>query len=221
MIYSYNRVSTASQNLDRQLEAFQEWLKKENKENEKVLIFADKESGKDFERENYQKMVSLLKENDLVVIKSIDRLGRNYDMIIEEWQRITKKLNCDIVVLDMPLLDTRTDNRNLVGKFISDIVLQVLSFVAENERTNIKQRQAEGIKIAKAKGVKFGRPKSPKMEEEKVKAILEDYQNGMSIKDILEKYSIVRKTLYELIKENGAEPRRGYFTKGNKKEDEE
>lgn len=103
-------------------------------------------------------MKKRLKENDLLIIKSIDRLGRNYEMIIEEWSSITKDIKADIVVLDFPLLDTRTDNKNLVGKFISDIVLQVLSFVAQNERENIRQRQAEGIKIAKEKGIHMGRP---------------------------------------------------------------
>ena len=121
-------------------------------------IYIDKQSGKDFERPNYQKMKKRLKENDLLIIKSIDRLGRNYEMIIEEWSSITKDIKADIVVLDFPLLDTRTDNKNLVGKFISDIVLQVLSFVAQNERENIRQRQAEGIKIAKEKGIHMGRP---------------------------------------------------------------
>ena len=153
MEYGYVRVSTTTQNVDRQLdEMFKQGL-------DEKQIYIDKQSGKDFERPNYQKMKKRLKENDLLIIKSIDRLGRNYEMIIEEWSSITKDIKADIVVLDFPLLDTRTDNKNLVGKFISDIVLQVLSFVAQNERANIKQRQMEGIRIAKEKGVKFGRPK--------------------------------------------------------------
>ena len=140
MKYGYVRVSTTTQNVDRQLdEMFKQGL-------DEKRIYIDKQSGKDFERPNYQK------------IKSIDRLGRNYEMIIEEWSSITKDIKADIVVLDFPLLDTRTDNKNLVGKFISDIVLQVLSFVAQNERENIRQRQAEGIKIAKEKGIHMGRP---------------------------------------------------------------
>lgn len=153
MIYGYARVSSRDQKLDRQImELMKFGIKKEN-------IYYDKQSGKDFNRLKYKALKSKLNAGDLLVIKSIDRLGRNYDMIIDEWSSITKSIKCDIVVLDMDLLDTRSDNKNLVGKFISDIVLQILSFVAENERKNIKQRQAEGILIAKQKGVVFGRPK--------------------------------------------------------------
>ena len=154
MIYAYIRVSTKHQNIDRQYEEIKA-LDIDDK-----YIYIDKESGKDFNRNNYQKLIKKLKKDDLLIIKSIDRLGRNYRMILEEWARITKTIGADIKVLDMPLLDTRIEGKNLVGKFISDIVLQVLSFVAENERINIKQRQAEGIRIAKEKGVKFGRPKA-------------------------------------------------------------
>lgn len=153
MIYAYIRVSTKQQNIDRQYEE----IKALNIDDK--YIYIDKESGKDFDRTKYQKLIKKLKKDDLLIIKSIDRLGRNYQMILEEWARITKTIGADIKVLDMPLLDTRIEGKNLVGKFISDIVLQVLSFVAENERINIKQRQAEGIRIAKEKGVKFGRPK--------------------------------------------------------------
>lgn len=153
MIYAYIRVSTKQQKIDRQYEEIKEF----NVEDKKIYI--DKESGKDFDRTNYQRLIKKLKKDDLLIIKSIDRLGRNYQMILEEWARITKTIGADIKVIDMPLLDTRIEGKNLVGKFISDIVLQVLSFVAENERNNIKQRQAEGIRIAKEKGVKFGRPK--------------------------------------------------------------
>lgn len=152
MDYGYVRVSTISQNIDRQMEEMYRFGLSDE------VIFIDKQSGKNFERENYQKMKALLKKNDLLVIKSIDRLGRDYNMIIEEWHYITKVIEADIVVIDMPLLDTRNDATNLVGKFISDIVLQILSFVAETERENIKQRQAEGIKLAKARGVHMGRP---------------------------------------------------------------
>ena len=154
MIYAYIRVSTKQQNIDRQYEE----IKALNIDDK--YIYIDKESGKDFDRTKYQKLIKKLKKDDLLIIKSIDRLGRNYQMILEEWSRITKTIGADIKVLDMPLLDTRIEGKNLVGKFISDIVLQVLSFVAENERINIKQRQAEGIRIAKEKGVKFGRPKA-------------------------------------------------------------
>ena len=153
MKYGYVRVSTVSQNIARQMEEMY------NLGLSKKQIFIDKQSGKDFERINYQKLKKRLKKGDLLIIKSIDRLGRNYQMIINEWSEITKKIEADISVIDFPLLDTRNDNTNLVGKFISDIVLQVLSFVAQNERENIKQRQAEGIKLAKARGVHMGRPK--------------------------------------------------------------
>ena len=153
MNYAYIRVSTKEQKIDRQYKEVKEFISDDK------YIYIDKESGKDFNRTNYQRLIKRLKENDLLVIKSIDRLGRNYKMIIDEWTRITKDIKADIKVLDMPLLDTRIDNKNLVGTLISDIVLQLLSFVAENERINIKTRQAEGIKIAKEKGIKFGRPK--------------------------------------------------------------
>ena len=153
MKYGYVRVSTKEQNIDRQLvEMYAQRL------NDKT-IFIDKQSGKDFERDEYQKLKKILKSGDLLIIKSIDRLGRNYDMIIDEWRTFVNDMNVDIQVLDMPLLDTRTEGKNLVGKFISDIVLQILSFVAENERENIKKRQAEGIRIAKEKGKHLGRPK--------------------------------------------------------------
>lgn len=153
MTYAYIRVSTKQQKINRQYEEIKQYNISDK------FIFIDKESGKDFDRTNYQKLIKKLKKDDLLIIKSIDRLGRNYHMIIDEWTKITKTIGADILVIDMPLLDTRTKGENLVGKFISDIVLQVLSFVAENERVNIKQRQAEGIRIAKEKGVKFGRPK--------------------------------------------------------------
>ena len=153
MIYAYIRVSTKQQNIDRQYVEIKEFGVEDK------FIYVDKESGKDFDRTNYKKLIKKLKKDDLLIVKSIDRLGRNYHMILEEWAHITKIIGADIKVLDMPLLDTRIEGKNLVGKFISDIVLQVLSFVAENERANIKQRQMEGIRIAKEKGVKFGRPK--------------------------------------------------------------
>lgn len=127
----------------------------------KKQIFIDKQSGKDFNRKEYQRLVKKLRANDLLVIKSIDRLGRDYQMIIDEWARITKTIGADVLVLDMPLLDTRQKAENLVGKFISDIVLQILSFVAQNEREAIRQRQAEGIRLAKARGVHMGRPSLP------------------------------------------------------------
>ena len=153
-IYGYVRVSSRDQNEDRQLMAF-ETLRIPEKN-----IYLDKQSGKDFERPQYRKMVRKLKKDDLLYIKSIDRLGRNYEEILEQWRLLTKEKGIDIVVLDMPLLDTRR-GKDLMGTFLSDIVLQVLSFVAENERSNIRQRQAEGIAAAKAKGIKFGRPPRP------------------------------------------------------------
>ena len=154
MIYAYARVSSRDQNLTRQLEAFEEFGV------EKKHIYCDKKSGKNFARDGYLKLMKRLKKGDLLVIKSIDRLGRNYRMITDEWNNIVNKIGADILVLDMPVLDTRTTDGTLIGKFISDIVLQVLSFVAENERENIRARQAEGIALAKARGVRFGRPDS-------------------------------------------------------------
>lgn len=154
MIYGYIRVSTKEQNEDRQLIAMnQANVPPEN-------IYMDKQSGKDFNRPNYKKLLRKLKRDDVLYIKSIDRLGRNYEEIQQQWRLITKDKGVDICVIDMPLLDTRR-GKDLVGTFLSDIVLQVLSFVAENERTNIRQRQAEGIAAAKLKGVKFGRPPIP------------------------------------------------------------
>ena len=153
MIYGYVRVSSTTQNVARQMEEMYKMGIK------KKFIYVDFQSGKDFNRNNYKKLKAKLKKNDLLVIKSIDRLGRNYDMIISEWQDITKTIEADIFVIDFPLLDTRIEDRNLVGKFIADIVLQVLSFVAQNERENIRQRQAEGIRLAKERGVHMGRSK--------------------------------------------------------------
>jgi len=153
-IYAYIRVSSTDQNEDRQRVAMCEVSVPEKN------IYMDKQSGKDFNRPQYVKLMRKLKKDDLLYIKSIDRLGRNYEEILEQWRIITKDKGVDIVVLDMPLLDTRR-GKDLMGTFISDIVLQLLSFVAENERDNIRQRQAEGIAAAKAKGVRFGRPPLP------------------------------------------------------------
>ena len=152
MIYAYGRVSAADQNLNRQIDSFIQFgVGKQH-------IFTDKKSGKDFERENYRRLKNVLKSGDLLVVKSIDRLGRNYDMIIEEWSDITRRIGADIFVMDMPLLDTRVNRENLTGKLISDLVLQILSYVAQKERENIKVRQREGIAAAKRRGVRFGRP---------------------------------------------------------------
>ena len=152
--YGYIRVSTREQNEGRQLIALHEaGVPKKN-------IYMDKQSGKDFERPQYRRLLRKLKKDDLLYVRSIDRLGRNYEEILEQWRIITKEKDVDIVVLDMPLLDTRR-GKDLMGTFLADIVLQVLSFVAENERTNIRQCQAEGIAAAKGKGIRFGRPPRP------------------------------------------------------------
>lgn len=153
-IYGYVRVSCRDQNEDRQLVALRE------QDIPETHIFMDKLSGKDFQRPQYNRLMGYLKKEDLLYIKSIDRLGRNYAEILEQWRILTKDKGINIVVLDMPLLDTRL-GKDLMGTFLSDIVLQVLSFVAENERINIRQRQAEGIAAARARGVRFGRPPKP------------------------------------------------------------
>lgn len=157
--YGYIRVSSKDQNPDRQFIALEDvGIQKEN-------IFIDFESGKDFNRKNYRKLIKTVKKDDTLFIKAIDRLGRNYDEIIEQWAYLTKKKEIDIVVLDCPILDTRTKKNGLTGRVITDIFLQLISYVAQIERDNIKQRQLEGIIAAKAKGVKFGRPKMEIPEE--------------------------------------------------------
>ena len=158
MTYGYVRVSSRDQNEERQLIALRE-LSVPTKN-----IYVDKQSGKDFDRPQYKRLLRKMKKDDLLCIKSIDRLGRNYAEILEQWRVLTKEKGVDIAVLDMPLLDTRR-GKDLMGTFLSDIVLQVLSFVAENERTNIRQRQAEGIAAAKARGIRFGRPPRPLPEK--------------------------------------------------------
>ena len=153
-VYGYIRVSSADQNEDRQLVALRSCKVPE------CNLFVDKQSGKDFERPEYRRMLRRLKRDDLLYVKSIDRLGRNYGEILEQWRLLTKEKGVDIVVLDMPLLDTRS-GKDLMGTFMADLVLQILSFVAQNERENIRQRQAEGIAAAKARGVPLGRPALP------------------------------------------------------------
>lgn len=152
--YGYMRCSSREQNEDRQLISLKEMGVPEKQ------IYMDKQSGKDFDRPQYKRLLRKLDNNSVLFVKSIDRLGRNYADLNEQWRIITKEKGADIVVIDMPILDTRRD-KNLLGTFISDIVLALLSYVAENERINIKQRQAEGIAAAKARGVKFGRPPVP------------------------------------------------------------
>lgn len=166
--YGYARVSSRTQKLARQLEQFFKLgIKKKN-------IFSDKLSGKNFDRTNYEKLIQKLKKGDLLVITSIDRLGRNYDMILEEWTRITKTIGADILVLDMPLLDTRSRPGDLTGRFIADLVLQILSYVAQKERENIRERQKEGIASAKRRGVQFGRPAVP--QPDTFDEIVREYQ---------------------------------------------
>lgn len=169
MVYGYVRVSAKDQNEDRQIIAMREVGVSEKN------IYMDKQSGKDFKRKQYKRLVRKMKKDDLLYIKSIDRLGRNYEEIIKQWRYLTKEKRIDIIVLDMPLLDTRR-GKDLMGTFLSDIVLQVLSFVAENERSNIRQRQAEGIAAAKARGVKFGRP--PKPLPENFHTVYQRWKNG-------------------------------------------
>lgn len=165
MEYGYVRVSTREQNEQRQMVALKEYGVSERR------IYMDKQSGKDFERPNYKRLMRKLKDGDTLVIKSIDRLGRNYDEILEQWRIITKEKQAVIVVLDMPLLNT-AQNRDLTGTLIADIVLQLLSYVAQTEREFIRQRQAEGIAAAKAQGIKFGRrPMERPVEYEQVKAL--------------------------------------------------
>lgn len=169
MVYGYVRVSAKDQNEDRQIIAMREVGVSEKN------IYMDKQSGKDFKRKQYKRLVRKMKKDDLLYIKSIDRLGRNYEEIIKQWRYLTKEKRIDIIVLDMPLLDTRR-GKDLMGTFLNDIVLQVLSFVAENERSNIRQRQAEGIAAAKARGVKFGRP--PKPLPENFHTVYQRWKNG-------------------------------------------
>ena len=177
-IYGYIRVSTREQNEDRQLVALREMAVPEQN------IFMDKQSGKDFDRPQYKKLVKKLKPDDLLYIKSIDRLGRNYEEIQNQWRILTKEKSIDIVVLDMLLLDTRR-GKDLMGTFLSDIVLQVLSFVAENERANIRQRQAEGIAAAKKRGVRFGRPNVQPPED--FPSIVAEWEAGqLEFRDALE-----------------------------------
>lgn len=152
-IYGYIRVSTKEQNEDRQLLALKEFPVSE------ANIFMDKLSGKDFNRPQYRRLIRKIKPGDVLVVKSIDRLGRNYEEILDQWRLITKEKRADIVVLDMPLLDTRQTGKDLTGIFVADLVLQILSYVAQTERENIRQRQKKGIAAAKLRGVRFGRPR--------------------------------------------------------------
>ena len=168
-VYGYVRVSSIDQNEDRQI------ICMSDNNVPKGNVYVDKQSGKDFERPQYKKLVKKLKAGDLLYILSIDRLGRNYEEIQKQWRILTKDIGIDICVIDMPLLDTR-NGKDLMGTFIADLVLQILSFVAQSERENIKKRQAEGIAAAKAKGVKFGRPEIAKPDD--FSNIVKDWNKG-------------------------------------------
>ena len=189
MNYAYARVSCKDQKLERQFASFADCGIAFER------IYCDKKSGENFERLNYKRLIKKLRGGDLLVIKSIDRLGRNYDCILQEWKRITKEIGADIYVLGMPLLDTRCHEKNLVGKLIADIVLELLSFVAENERENIRSRQAEGIQAAKLRGVKFGRP--PLVCPDNFKEIAEAYlKRAINLSDALQATKMKRSTFY-------------------------
>ena len=195
MIYGYVRVSTREQNEDRQMIAMREMNVPEQN------IFIDKQSGKDFNRPQYKRLLKRLKENDVLYIKSIDRLGRNYEDILEQWRIITKVRKVDIVVIDMPILDTSRD-KNLIGTLISDIFLQVLSFVAENERTTIHQRQAEGIAAAKARGVRFGR--APKPLPENFHDVYQRWKRKeLTVEQAAAECSMAKSTFYDRAREYG------------------
>lgn len=192
-VFGYARVSSKEQNEKRQLGAFKDFNIDERD------IYIDKQSGKDFNRNQYNILKNVLRENDVLVIKSIDRLGRNYNMIIDEWKDITKNIKADIVVIDMPLLDTRK-NKDLLGTFISDLILQILSYVAEQERTFIKQRQKEGIASAKLNGVKFGRPKIEKPDN--FDFVVSKWKNKeIKTKEALELLHLRPNTFYTMVKE--------------------
>ena len=186
--YAYVRVSSSDQNEDRQLAAMAEaGINSEN-------IFIDKQSGKDFDRPQYIRMVKILKKDDLLFILSIDRLGRNYEEILRQWRILTKEIGIDICVIDMPLLDTR-NGKDLMGTFIADLVLQILSFVAQTERESIKRRQAQGIAAAKARGVRFGRPK--KEIPHNFPEIVRMWKLGiMSTEEVIKRCNISESTFY-------------------------
>lgn len=192
-IYGYVRVSSQDQNEDRQLIAMNDaGVDKGN-------VYIDKQSGKDFDRPNYKRLMKKLREGDVLYILSIDRLGRNYEEIQNQWRIITKEKKCDVAVIDMPLLDTRHE-KNLLGTFISDIVLQLLSFVAQNERENIRKRQAEGIAAAKLRGVRFGRP--PKEAPPDFGDYVQRWtKNGALLSDILAELGMSRSTFYRRLRE--------------------
>ena len=192
-IYGYIRVSSTDQNEDRQLIALTEiGIPEKN-------IFMDKQSGKNFDRPQYQKLVKKLKSGDLLYILSIDRLGRNYEEIQNQWRVLTKEKGVDICVLDMPLLDTR-QGKDLMGTFIADLVLQILSFVAQSERENIRKRQEQGIAAAKAKGVRFGRPEKP-VPDNFGKLVSDWEKKKVSFEDTLKLCNMSEATFYRKLRE--------------------
>lgn len=193
MKVGYVRVSSKDQNEARQISSMHEYGVDK--------IYIDKQSGKDFNRPEYQKMISELKEGDVVILHSLDRLGRNYDAIIEEWHRITKQIKADIKVLDMPLLDTTASGNDLTGKFVADMVLQILSYVAENERKNIRKRQEEGIAIAKEQGKYKGRVKKKYDTELFERSRRRCGAGEISKKQFAEIMGVSRKTLYNMLAE--------------------
>lgn len=192
-IYGYVRVSSTDQNEDRQMLA----LKKQNIADKNIYI--DKLSGKDFNRPAYKKLIKKLKSGDLLYILSIDRLGRNYEEIQNQWRVLTKEIGADICVIDMPLLDTR-QGKDLMGTFIADLVLQILSFVAQNERENIRKRQLQGIAAAKAKGVRFGRPEKD-IPAEFISLIREWEKKKIALAEILNMCQISESTFYRRLRE--------------------
>jgi len=193
-IFGYARVSTKDQNLNRQIKELSEQGIQERD------IFADKESGKNFNRPKYQALKNVLREGDTLVIKSIDRLGRNYQDILNEWQEITKDIKAHIKVLDMPLLDTTQNAETLTGTFIADIVLQILSYVAQQERDFIKKRQSEGIAIAKSEGKHLGRPKTEKPQN--WDSTIADWKSGkITAVKAMELTGVKRNTFYLMVKE--------------------
>ena len=192
-VYGYIRVSTQEQNIERQMIALL-GVGMERKD-----IYIDKQSGKNFKRPAYARMMRRVREGDLIIVKSIDRLGRNYQEIMEQWRIITKEKKVDIRIMDMPLLDT-TRTKDLLGTFISDVVLQLLSFVAENERDNIRQRQAEGIAAAKARGIRFGKPKIH-MPDNFPELYRQWEGDSISIQDFAALCNVGRSTLYKRIRE--------------------
>ncbi len=193
MIYGYVRVSSKEQNEDRQVFALRKMGVSEK------YIYVDKQSGKDFNRIGYMKLLKILKKGDLLYIHSIDRLGRNYEDVQNQWRILTKDIGIDICVLDMPLLDTR-QGKDLMGTFIADLVLQILSFVAQTERESIKKRQLEGIAAAKSKGIKFGRPEIPAPEN--FREIIELFdKKSISLEEALDKSKMKKATFYRRLKE--------------------